>query len=82
MLSGVWRDILLRQKSRVLGLMLRLLASILLVFAFGAELRAAGDVGSQAPDFEFLTTWNMPGAQSRMSEFRGRPVLLEAFATW
>jgi hypothetical protein len=62
--------------------MLRLCASLLLVLAFAAEMRAAGEVGSVAPDFEFLSTWNIPGGQTRLSSFRGSVVLVESFATW
>jgi hypothetical protein len=62
--------------------MLRILAAFVLLVAFAAEMRAAGEVGSQAPDFEFLSTWNIPGGQTRLSSFRGSVVLVESFATW
>jgi hypothetical protein len=60
---------------------------VLVAFGFFALLTnglqaAALDVGSPAPDFEFIRTWNMSGGQSRLSEFRGSVVLLETFATW
>ena len=60
--------------------MLRLLVAVGLVTCFAGALRAG--VGTSAPDFEFLRTWNMPGNQMRLSDFRGKPVLLETFATW
>jgi hypothetical protein len=70
---------LVRQKSQGLTLMLRVL-SLFSVLLLAGALQAG--VGADAPDFEFLRTWNMAGGQSRLSDFRGRPVLLEAFATW
>ena len=50
-------------------------------------------IGAPAPDFTFTTLrqWTVPGAglltkmddtQRRLSEFRGRPVMLWLFATW
>jgi hypothetical protein len=61
--------------------MLRILLAIGLFALFAGGLKAV-EVGSPAPDFEFIRTWNMPGGQTRLSQFRGSVVLLESFATW
>lgn len=43
---------------------------------------SALDVGQQAPNFNFLQTWNMPKGKAGLSDFRGSVVLLECWATW
>jgi hypothetical protein len=62
--------------------MAKSLLAIFLVACFACALRAEAGVGSPAPDFEFVRSWNLSGSQTRLSDFRGTPVLLEAFATW
>ncbi len=58
-----------------------------------AQTPAKVGIGAPAPDFTFTTLrrWTVPGAgslttmddtQRRLSEFRGRPVMLWLFATW
>ncbi len=44
-----------------------------------AQTGAVLKLGAPAPDMAFTTT---DGAQRRLSEFRGRPVMLWLFATW
>ena len=47
--------------------------------AASAQTPAAVKIGAPAPDMAFTT---MDGTQRRLSEFRGRPVMLWLFATW
>lgn len=47
--------------------------------AASAQTPAAVKIGAPAPDVAFTT---VDGAQRRLSEFRGRPVMLWLFATW
>ena len=47
--------------------------------AASAQTPAAVKLGAPAPDMAFTT---MDGTQRRLSEFRGRPVMLWLFATW
>lgn len=47
--------------------------------AASAQTPAAVKIGAPAPDMAFTT---VDGAQRRLSEFRGRPVMLWLFATW
>ncbi len=44
-----------------------------------AQTRPVLGIGAPAPEFQFTTT---DGAKRRLSEFRGRPVMLWLFATW
>ena len=44
-----------------------------------AQTKAVVELGSPAPDMTFTT---VDGAQRRLSEFRGRPVMLWFIATW
>lgn len=43
---------------------------------------AAVEVGEVAPEVTFSKTWNMPEGQGRLSDFRGKLVMLEVWATW
>jgi peroxiredoxin len=61
--------------------MIRAFVACFILLLCAGSLGAAG-VGSPAPDFEFIRTWNINGSQSRLSDFRGSTVLLETFATW
>lgn len=49
--------------------------------AGGVKARASAvlEIGAPAPEFHFTT---VKGAKRRLSEFRGRPVMLWLFATW
>ena len=47
--------------------------------AASAQTPAVVKIGAPAPDMAFTT---MDGTQRRLSEFRGRPVMLWLFATW
>lgn len=47
--------------------------------AASAQTPAAVKIGAPAPDMAFTT---MDGTQRRLSEFRGRPLMLWLFATW
>ena len=47
--------------------------------AASAQTPAVVKIGAPAPDMAFTT---VGGAQRRLSEFRGRPVMLWLFATW
>ncbi len=47
--------------------------------AASAQTLAVVKIGAPAPDMAFTT---VDGAQRRLSEFRGRPVMLWLFATW
>jgi hypothetical protein len=62
--------------------MLRILLAVSVLAVIANCLEAAAGIGSPAPDFEFIRTWNINGSQSRLSDFRGSTVLLETFATW
>ena len=44
-----------------------------------AQTRAVLEMGAPAPEFRFTS---VDGAKRRLSEFRGRPVMLWLFATW
>lgn len=44
-----------------------------------AQTRAVLEIGAPAPEFRFTA---VDGTQRRLSEFRGRPVMLWLFATW
>ncbi|HXO19052.1 MAG TPA: TlpA disulfide reductase family protein [Thermoanaerobaculia bacterium] len=50
-----------------------------LLLAFAAPLCADGPVGTMAPDF---TLGALAGPQVRLSDFRGKVVLLDFWATW
>ncbi|MBK8208240.1 MAG: hypothetical protein IPK87_15795 [Planctomycetes bacterium] len=57
----------------------------LLLLALGcAQVRAADfAIGDSAPDFELGTnTWNTPQGFSRLSNYRGKVVLVEVWATY
>lgn len=58
---------------------MRALFLFLLVLC-GSPVLAVG-VGEMAPDFTFERTWNM-GNEASLSQFRGKVVLLEFWASW
>lgn len=53
----------------------------LLLMMLAAPLGAV-EVGDVAPEVTFAKTWNMPEGQRRLSDFRGKVVMLEVWATW
>lgn len=55
---------------------------VLVLIALLAAPLAARNVGSQAPDFAFEHSWNLPPGTSSLSGLRGHTVLLEFWATW
>jgi hypothetical protein len=58
-----------------------LLNAALLATMFAGMLSAA-EVGDNSIDFEFEKTWNTPAGASRLSDYKGKVVLLEWWATW
>lgn len=61
----------------------RALVMLILLSALSPVALHAAGVGSVAPEIKLQEVWNTPGgAESSLASFRGRVVLLEAFATW
>ena len=48
---------------------------------FAGSLSALG-VGEMGPNFKFDKSWNFPGGETELDQFRGRVVLIESWATW
>jgi len=59
------------------GLGLLALASVL----FAGSLNAVA-VGEMGPDFKFDKSWNTIEGSTKLSDYRGKVVLIEAWATW
>lgn len=59
------------------GLGLLALASVL----FAGSLSAVA-VGEMGPDFKFDKSWNTIEGSTKLSDYRGKVVLIEAWATW
>lgn len=53
-----------------------------LVAVFSASSAHAVAVGEQAPNFKFEKIWNATGSQTQLDDYRGKLVLVEAWATW
>ncbi|CAG0988585.1 hypothetical protein PLCT2_02336 [Planctomycetaceae bacterium] len=62
-------------KATALGLLA--LASVL----FAGSLSAVA-VGEMGPDFKFDKSWNTIEGATKLSDYRGKVVLIEAWATW
>ncbi len=61
---------------------LHLALSALTAIAFATTASAAVSVGDRAPNFKFEKTWNATGAQTQLDDYRGKLVIVEAWATW
>lgn len=59
------------------GLGLLALASVLFAGSLGAV--AVGEMG---PDFKFDKSWNTIEGSTKLSDYRGKVVLIESWATW
>jgi hypothetical protein len=59
----------------------RILAVTTLALVFAGALKAVG-VGETAPNFVFEKTWNATDGQTQLDDYRGKLVLVEAWATW
>lgn len=62
-------------KATAMGLLA--LASVL----FAGSLSAVA-VGEMGPDFKFDKSWNTIEGATKLSDYRGKVVLIEAWATW
>jgi len=58
------------------------LALTALIAVLGASSASAVGVGEMAPNFKFEKVWNASGAQTQLEDYRGKLVLIEAWATW
>ena len=56
-----------------------LLAAAAALFAGSAQ---ALGVGETAPNFKFEKSWNTPEGFDELDDYRGKLVLVEAWATW
>ncbi|MBX3473347.1 MAG: hypothetical protein KF754_03125 [Planctomycetes bacterium] len=58
------------------------LAMTALVAVLGASSASAFGVGDVAPNFKFEKAWNTTANQTQLEDYRGKLVLVEAWATW
>jgi len=54
----------------------------MLVLAAAGPLCAQISVGREAPNFSFTKSWNLMEAYNELETLRGRPVIVEHWATW
>jgi hypothetical protein len=58
---------------------LAIMALVAALFAGSLSAIAVGDMG---PDFKFDKSWNTIEGSTKLSDYRGKVVLIEAWATW
>ncbi|MBE7493153.1 MAG: redoxin domain-containing protein [Planctomycetes bacterium] len=58
------------------------LAWTVLAAVLGVSSAHALGVGEQAPNFKFEKVWNATDNQTQLDDYRGKLVLVEAWATW
>lgn len=58
------------------------LALAAMVAVLGASSASAFGVGDMAPNFKFEKSWNTTANQTQLDDYRGKLVLVEAWATW
>lgn len=59
-----------------------LLGLLALASALWAGSLSAVAVGEMGPDFKFDKSWNTIEGATKLSDYRGKVVLIEAWATW
>ncbi|MFD1850424.1 TlpA family protein disulfide reductase [Oceanobacillus bengalensis] len=66
-------------KKRIFTVLFGLILSIFALEQASAEGKVGLEIGNQAPDFELET---LDGEKVKLSDFRGKPVMLNFWATW
>lgn len=54
---------------------------LLAAMAFAGSLSAVAP-GDQGPNFKFDKSWNLEEGVTELSQFRGKVVMIESWATW
>ena len=63
---------------KVLG---SLAIALLTAMVFASSLSAVAP-GDQGPNFKFDKSWNIEDGMTELSQFRGKVVMIESWATW
>lgn len=56
--------------------------ALLSAVAFAGSLSAGVEPGDQGPNFKFDKSWNIEEGITELDQYRGKIVMIEAWATW